>query len=85
MHGNLLMKVHKYVITNSKVLVQSLQFLIVFFTVNDDEEGWLVKGKCYRSQRKNESPHDLKVNKHTFFFINIKIMLLKLLEILHNI
>nr|XP_022300975.1 uncharacterized protein LOC111109184 [Crassostrea virginica] len=30
-------------------------------SVYEDDEGCLVKGKCYRSQRKNESPHDVKV------------------------
>ena len=34
----------------------------VSFAVYPDEGGCLVKGKCFRSQRKNESPHEMKVS-----------------------
>ncbi|XP_076116381.1 uncharacterized protein LOC143083892 [Mytilus galloprovincialis] len=30
-------------------------------SVHPDDTGCLVKGKCFRSQRKNESPHDVKI------------------------
>ena len=33
----------------------------VSFAVYPDEDGCLVKGKCFRSQRKNESLHEMKV------------------------
>jgi hypothetical protein len=32
------------------------------FEVYSDEGGYLVKGKCFRSQRKHESPHEMKVS-----------------------
>jgi hypothetical protein len=32
------------------------------FAVYSDEGGCLVKDKCFRSQRKHESPHEMKVS-----------------------
>ncbi|XP_048749370.2 uncharacterized protein LOC125661419 [Ostrea edulis] len=37
------------------------QSQLCYFSVYEDDEGCLVKGKCYTSQRKNESPYDVKV------------------------
>lgn len=33
-------------------------------TVHSIEKGCMVKGKCHRSQRKNESPHDIEWMDH---------------------
>ena len=35
---------------------------IICISVFPDTDGCTVKGKCYRSQKRNESPHDVKVN-----------------------
>ena len=35
---------------------------IICISVFPDTDGCTVKGKCYRSQKRNESPHAVKVN-----------------------
>jgi hypothetical protein len=68
--------VAKVCITNIEIIntdVGKLYYMVIFmndsnvgafdsFAVYSDEGGCLVKGKCFRSQRKHESPHEIKVS-----------------------
>ena len=44
------------------ILYTMLYIHVICISVFPDTDGCTVKGKCYKSQKRNESPHDEKVN-----------------------
>lgn len=38
-----------------------LNLITVYALDDDDDDGCLAKAKCYRSHKKNDTPHDIEV------------------------